>query len=364
MLFISVLINTSCSDDNDSHKGLEQGTATLTVSIADEPALRYVGPSSTNPAVEGVISNLTVMVFNFLSGDVERVESFPLSAGDYTRQVTGLSTGTEKRVVVFVNVPDGVDFTTITTYDQLNTNLITLDSQNSADLATTGLLMSGETTNALILSPTEANAVTIPVSRRVAKIVLQSLIIQPDIPADLPIFTLTGVSVQKARLTGTPLGGLVNPTGEAVTNYAGGIASPAGATTNFNLIRDYLLNPLTLPAGYTAGTDVIASENQERYFYVLPNNGVDGNPTMLVLAGTFGTIPEPAYYPFVINGTTGQGNSDGNFIESNKIYAISATLRRINLPSEDPNVLPTDVVLDVTITPQNWTTRINQPVEW
>lgn len=54
LLLLSAIIGVSCSDDNENQKGIEEGTATLKVSIAGQPASRYVGESSTanNPAVE------------------------------------------------------------------------------------------------------------------------------------------------------------------------------------------------------------------------------------------------------------------------------------------------------------------------
>lgn len=359
----SIFLATSCSDDDDNRNGQGEESASLTVRIAGEPNTRYVGDSSA-PAVESVVSNFTVFVFNFVTGDLERLESFQVSAGDYTRQVTGLSTGTPKRVVAFVNVPTGLDLSTYTSYSQLNTDMITLESQNSTATQTTGLFMSGETTESLLLSATQPNTVTIPVSRRVAKVVLTGLIINPTVAAELPLLTLSGVSIQLARLTGTPIGAPGQPTGEATASYAGGIASPAGATPNFNLTEGYLLEPLTIPAGYVAGTQIITTDT-ERYFYVLPDNGVDGFPTMLALSGTYGTTnPDASYYPIVINGSTVEGETDGTFVQSNMIYEISITMVQPGVYSEDPNVVPSQVALDVTITPQPWAATINQPVEW
>lgn len=364
-LFISALINISCSNDDDEQRnGATAEQASITVRIQGRPIARNIGESSSNQAFENLVSNLTVFVFNYVTGDLEKAESFTLAEGDYTRQVTGLSTGTEKRIVAFVNVPTGLDLSTISTYSQLNTNLITLDSQNSTDIATRGLFMSGESTSAITLSTTGDNTVTIPVSRRVAKVVLKSLIINPETASNLSLFTLSGVSIQKARLTGTPTGDLVPPTGDATVNYAGGIASPTGATPNFSRIRGFLLEPLALPDGYTINTEIITPESEERYFYILPNNGLNGNATMLTISGTYGTTPENAYYPIRINSTAGQGSTDGNFVESNKIYEISIVIRQPNLFSEDPNEVPTDVALDVTITPQDWETTIEQTVEW
>ncbi|WP_294480470.1 fimbrial protein [uncultured Bacteroides sp.] len=372
LLLLSAIIGTSCSDDNENQKGIEEGTevvetANLRVSIAGQPSSRYVGEGSTtnNPAVESFISNFTVFVFNYISGDLEKSQSFSVTPDNYSGQVTGLSTGTGKRVVAFVNVPDDLDLSTITRYDQLHANMLTLDSQNSPNLATTGLFMSGETTESITLtSDNQQNNIIIPVRRRVAKIILKSLKINVD-PTTLPNFSLTGISVQKARLTGTPLGTFVPPTGDVTQNYAGGIASPASANPNFNLTRYYLLEGLQLPANYQSGAEIITSTAEERYFYVLANSGINGNGTLLTLAGKYGSVVENAYYPFVINSTYVEGGTDGKFIECNKKYALSVVINKPASPSEDPNEVPSmGGTLEVTITPEEWTTQINQDVEW
>lgn len=365
LLLSAMIIGTSCSDNNENQNGLEEGTASLTVSIKGQPVTRYSGGSTTTkPAAETVVSNFTVFVFNFVSGDLEKSQGFTVTPGNYTGKVTGLNTGTKKRVVAFVNVPTDLDLSTITTYDQLNNCMISLDSQNASDIATTGLFMSGECTNVVTLSPTVVNEISIPVKRRVAKIILKSLIINAN-TANLPNFALTGVSVQKARLSGTSFGPLVQPSGDDTKIYAGGIASPAGATPDFNLTRNYLLEALQLPADYVSGAQIITTENDEKYFYVLPNNDTNGNATLLALAGTFGTTPENAYYPFLINGSVGDGSTDGKFIESNKVYALSVIINKPQSPSEDPNKIPSQGgILDVTIDPQDWDVTINQTVEW
>lgn len=372
LLLLSAIIGTSCSDDNENQKGIEEGTeavetANLWVSIAGQPSSRYVGEGSTdtNPAVESVVSNFTVFVFNYISGDLEKSQSFSVTSDQYAGQITGLSTGTGKRIVAFVNVPDELDLSTITTYEQLHANMLTLDSQNSPNLKNRGLFMSGETTESIILSSDNLqNKITIPVRRRVAKIILKSLKINVD-PATLPNFSLTGISVQKARLTGTPLGTFVPPMGDITQNYAGGIASPVNADPNFNLTRYYLLEGLQLPANYQSGAEIITSTAEERYFYVLANSGINGNGTLLTLAGKYGSVVENAYYPFVINSTYVEGGTDGKFIECNKKYALSVVINKPASPSEDPNVVPSmGGTLEVTITPEEWTTQINQNVEW
>lgn len=366
-LFTATALITSCSNDNDGANPLPEGIAAITVSLKSTPASRYVGPSSPNPAVESVVSNFTVFVYNYITGELERKQSFYdlTESGDVTRQITGLSTGTEKRIVAFVNVPGDVNLDNFGTYSSLNANVISLDSQNSDTLATAGLFMSGQTTTPIRLAPSGTNTVEVPVRRRVAKVVLTNLTIDPEAADLIPNFTLAGVSIQRARLTGTPVDTIVNPTGAPGANYAGGVASPSNADPNFSLTRTYLNEALTLPGGYTAGTNIITDQSLQRYFYVLPNNGYNNNPTLLTIYGTYGTTAtEPAYYPIEINSTTGQGNTDGRYIEGNKVYSLSVTIRRLGDYSEDPNVVPVETAVSVTIEPQDWDLRINQPVEW
>lgn len=359
-LLSAMMLGTSCSDNDENQGNLENGKASLTISIKGQPTTRSIGSSTPNPKVENIVSNFTVFVFNYNSGDLEKSGSFDFSKDKLTGEITDLSTGTKKRVVTLVNIPTTMNLSIIKKYSDLKSNLITLDSQNGTNLDKVGLLMSGETTDPVSLSKGNNN-ITIPVSRRVAKIVLKSLIINAN-PADVPNFHLSKVSVQKARVSGTPIGDIVQPASFSADNYAGGIASPNGTTPNFSLTYDFLAE--ALPTGYTTGTNIITPDTEERYFYVLPNDASMNNPTMLTVSGTYGSTASDAYYPFVVNGATGQGTTDGTFIKSNKIYEISVIINHPNSPSDDPNVLPSVGVLEVTITPQDWETPIEQNVEW
>lgn len=362
MLLSALLIGTSCSDDNKEENRPENETASISVSIKGQPVSRYIGTSATNPEVENMVSNFTVLVFNYNSGVLEKSKSFNFTADKLTGKITDISTGTKKRIVALVNVPNEVKVSEITTYSQLNTNLITLESQNSANLSTVGLFMSGESDGPVTLTAGD-NAITISVRRLVAKVVLKSLIFNTD-PSAIPNYALNKVSVQKARTTGTPFGNIVQPAGNANANYAGGIASPAGADPNFSTTYGFLSEDISLPAGYTPNTNIITTDSEERYFYVLPNDGSGDNPTMLTLAAKYGSPVSDAYYPFVINGTNVQGSTDGTYITSNKIYAISVVISHPNSPSEDPNTIPAQGVLSVTITPLDWENTIEQQVEW
>lgn len=361
---LSMLLITSCSDNDDNNTGKpEDGLANITVAVKGQPTSRSIGASDTNPAVENLVSNFTVFVFNYNTGDLEQAKSFTFAENQLTGKLSGISTGTTKRIVAIVNVPSSFKVADINNYSQLGTNLITLESQNGPDLATVGLFMSGETTDAYVLKPGD-NAVTIPVKRLVAKVILKSVIYGTD-PTTLPNYALSQVSVQKARMTATTFGDIVEPTGDATANYAGGIASSDQAEIKFNNTYNFLSEPLTIPQGYQVGKNIISTSSEERYFYVLPNDGVSGNPTMLTLSGKYGTIETDAYYPFVINGTSVDGSTtDGTFIKSNKIYAITVLISHPTTPSYDPNVVPAQGVLSVTITPQDWDVPIDQNVEW
>lgn len=359
-LLSAMMIGASCSDDNDQDN-LENGKASLTVSIKGQPTTRAIGSSTTNPKAESVVSNFTVFVFNYNSGDLETSKTFSFAENKLTGEIPDLSTGTRKKIVTLVNVPTDINIADIKAYSNLQNNLVSLTSQNTADLETTGLFMSGETTDPVSLT-TGDNKIEIQVSRRVAKIVLKSVVVNAD-AAELTNFKLNGVSVQKARINGTPIG-TVQPVDNDVANFAGGIASPDGATPSYKLTYDFLNESLPDPGTYTASTNIIPTENDQRYFYVLPNDGANNNPTMLTLAGIYGSNAASAYYPFVINGEAGAGGTDGTFIQSNKIYEISVIISHPNSPSEDPNLLPSKGTLEVTITPLDWETRIEQSVEW
>lgn len=355
LLLSAMLIGASCSDNKDD--STVDGIGNVTVSIKGQPTTRYVGTSTKNPEVENLVSNFTVLVFNYNTGVLEKSKSFNFAVDKLTGKLTDISTGTRKRIVALVNVPADVKVDEINTYSQLDNNLISLESQNNANLSTTGLFMSGESDGPVTLNAGD-NAITIPVRRLVAKVVLKSLIFNSD-PSAIPNYSLNKVSVQKARTTGTAFGDIVQPTGNANTNYAGGIASTAFDTT-----YGFLSENLELPAGYTPNTNIISTDTDQRYFYVLPNNGSGDNPTLLTLAAKYGNPVVDAYYPFIINGTNGQGSTDGTYITSNKIYAISVVISHPNSPSDDPNIIPSQGVLSVTITPLDWENTIEQQVEW
>lgn len=363
LLLSALMIGTSCSDNNENLDGMENGTGSLTVTVKGQPSTRYVGDNTDNRPEEDVVSNCTVLVFNFSSGDLEASKALTRTDGVLTGQIEGLNSGTGKRVVALVNVPSELNLSNITTYAQIESKIISLDSQNNGDLMTTGLFMSGQNETEIQLVANGEQSVTIPVKRRVAKIVLKSLIVNADL-STLPNFKITKASVQKARMNGNVCGPVLPPTGDAVDNYFGGIASPVGTIPNFSNTRTYLAEDITFPDNYASGQDLIPTLADQKYFYVLPNDGSDGNGTMLTLFGSYGTVSEDVYYPFLINGAAGAGNVDGKFIESNKVYVISVVMKNPGKPSEDPNTIPSDGTLNVTVTVENWDARIEQTVEW
>lgn len=360
LMIVAGTLMFSCNNDDNEIAGSEN--TSLVVSIYNESSdhTRRVGDGTVNSPLESVISNLTIFVFNYNTGTLEKMQSFTVSAEDNKKIVTGLTTGTTKRVVAFVNVPTNLDFSTITSYNDLHQNLITIDSQNSAaDLSTVGLFMSGEYESALALSATEVKQISIGIKRRVAKVVLSSLIVNPDASSNLNLFSLGGVSIQRARLTGTPIGGLVHPAGDPATIYGGGFPSPSGASPAFNITKSYFVEPIPFDfTGYVPGTEIIGQATDRRYFYVLPNNNENGFATLLAIYGEYSG--EQVFYPFVINDNT----STFGVLDPNVRYILSVTLRKINLPSTDPNIVPEEASVEVTLVPQDWEGPISQNVEW
>lgn len=358
-IFIA-MFHLSCSDNNyDRGSDNPEGTASMIVSVKGASTSKSTG-SSVNPAAESLVSNFHVFVFHSNNGYLEKHAVF--TGSNTVDTVRGLSTGNPKLVVAYVNVPSTLDLSDVVTYSDLKAKDIDLDSQNGPGIETTGLFMSGKTIKPIILKTDEMNTVTIPVTRRVAKVVLKSLVFRPDASSRLSDFTLNGVSIQRARMYASSIDTTIAPTGDINVYYAGGIASPAGATPNFTLVKDYLLEAMSLPSDYVAGNDIISTQEEQRYFYVLPNDGLNYS-TLLTISGTYGSN-NLSYYPFVINGTEGVGTTNGKFIESNVIYEISVTMVKLSNPSEDPNQIPSDVALEVIITPQPWEATISQPVEW
>lgn len=339
------ILATGCSKDHNPDNG--KGEASMRITINGESSTRAVGTPSAD--LEKTVHSFTVYVFNNGSGVLEASETFTTGLEG---TVTGLGVASQKKVVVFVNQPAG--FPAVTNYSDFATaaTMIDLSTQVPGDFQTTGLFMSGETSSPVTLSTEETVSVPVTVRRLAAKVRLGTLTVNPAEGLLLSDFELTGVSIQKARDKYDALG--VNRT--TGFGYVGGVQTAGSGLTPVS----YLNELYTLPANYTAGTPL----TPQIYFYVLPNDNTNGNATLMNIYGTY--QGQDTYFPFVINGETGEGGSttDGTYIQRNRIYTLNVTLTKLGTGGGDPNIPNEEVSMSVEVTVADWEDELIQNVEW
>lgn len=349
MLFLGLaalgILAAGCSKDLNPDNG--KGKASMRITINGESSTRAVGTPSAD--LEKTVHSFTVYVFNNSSGVLEASETF---TSGLEGTVSGLGVASQKKVVVFVNQP--AVFPAVTNYSDFATaaTMIDLSTQVPGDFQTTGLFMSGQTSAPVTLSAESTVSVPVTVRRLAAKVRLGALTINPAEGLELSDFELTGVSIQQARDKYDALG--VNRT--AGFGYVGGVQAAGSGLTPVS----YLNELYALPAGYTAGTALAP----QIYFYVLPNDNTDGNATLINIYGTY--QGQDTYFPFVINGETGEGSSttDGTYIQRNRVYTLNVTLAKIASGGEDPNVPNQEVSMSVEVTVADWEDELIQNVEW
>lgn len=348
LLLTTVVVFASCSkDDVVSHENETNKTGTISISIkGDEPETKAIG--SPTPEQEKLVKNFTVYVFSNATGSFEKSATF---TDGFEGQVTGLSIASSKKVVVLVNKPD--NFPTISHYSDFKkeANMIHLDTQGSVDFTNSGLFMSGEYATPVELSADETVKISIAVKRLTAKVRIGTLSVEPTSGQNLADFSLTGISIQKARDHSPVLGGLAN-TGY---NFVSGIVESGDDSQ-----KAYLHESYGLPEGYMAGTAL----SPEIYYYIFPNdNSVQA--TLLTIYGTY--LKQKVYYTFNINdkvNTTGGNVTDGNFIERNKVYTVNVKLQKLGNGGQDPNIPNQEVNMDVEIVISDWDDELIHEVEW
>lgn len=340
-LWTSALLAVSCSESREE-KVVSGETASLTVMLGGQEVRgRAVAPTDDTESealkkAENAVKNVTVFVFN-ANGTLDKRQTFAPSSLSET--ITGLIAGT-KKVVVVVNVPDGITFPDGIGYGWFADmkNVLDLDTQSPE---TNGLFMSGE--DEVTLSANATTTKTIPVSRVVAKVRLGSVTLDPDAGHDPEKFALSRVVIMKAR--GSVTMGL--PSVVYTPNlFYGGMAGDKST------VKEYLSETIS------------TSDYANRYFYVFPSDNEDENTTLITLVGTYdGQI---AYFPFRINDKVGSegATSDGTFIRRNNVYTVNVTLKRLGSGSNNPEVSADPASLTVTVEPQEWETEFVQNVEW
>ena len=339
-----VLLAVGCNKNDEIT--LPTQKSAIKVSIQNEtPSSRAVGSPTTD--VEKTVKSFTIYVFNNSTGVLEKSQIF---TNGLQGEISGLSMASQKKVVVLVNQP--ANFPSIQEYEDLldASTRIELDSQVPGNFDDKGLFMSGEHETPVSLNK-ETVSVTIKVKRIVAKVRLGSLTVTPDAGLSLDDFTLTGVSIQKARDKAPVFGGV--PT--VGFNYVGGIDKNGAVSKPF--LHEYY----SLPDEYAPGTNL----NPQVYFYVFPNDNTDNEATLMTIYGQYNG--GKVYFPFYINDKasgSGENASDGTWIQSNKIYTLNVTLKKLGSGGEDPNVPNEQVSMDVEVDIVDWEGELIQDIEW
>lgn len=334
----------ACSNDevNEVSNG-EKASITITLK-GENLSSRAVGNNSGTETDEQKIVNYKVYVFNYNSGVLEKEADGTVEDGAAgMTQIDELNAAGTKRVVVAANLPEG--FPTISNYSDFETKTFDLGLQNPANLATTGLVMSGESPE-LTLTSGKPVPVAISIRRVVAKIELGTITVIPEAGHTEP-FTLTHVSIQKAKSQAT-----IGPSEIlSETPFYGGII---GSESSVPASDNYLLDAI-------AGEQLDGTAREfDNFFYVFPNDET-GAETLLTISGTYkGAI---THFPFRINGIA-DGTADGTLIKRNTRYILNVTLKKLGSGTTDPDVPGDPAAVEVTVTAQGWEGPLVQNVEW
>lgn len=331
---------TGCSNDNDP---TEEGKGKIIVSLRSESVqTRLTG----TPTDEQTVNTFTIYIFNAVTGVLEH--SQPGSTLEST-EINNLSTLGSKRVFVIANPPAGLP--AITNYNSLTTLRVSLDSQYPG-AGFNGLTMTGESA-VFTLTPGETQRIPVNIARLVAKVRLGSVTVQPDANHDISELVLSSVTIQRAKSLSAINAGPV----ETFNPLWGGDNS---GNATVSVTQDFLREALNFPTPpYTAGANLNAAGTQ--YFYVLPNNGADGEETLLSLVGTYAGVYSA--YVFPVNADSDNGG-DGTFITRNMQYTLNLTLRNIGTGSGDPDEPGGEASVIVEVVPEDWYGELVQTLEW
>lgn len=322
LLFLSsivVFLSLSCSKKEDTSGMGETQKASMTISIVGNNQLRAVG----NPTQIDENTIYGYRVYVFYNDVLEKITPL-ITGGGLTQTLQGLTTGVKKVVVVANPSPSMPDFYVGDPYSKFaeasfNVNL---DGQSTR---TNGLIMTGEANVTLAASPA-INAVTIPVSRIVAKIKLGSITLEPVAGINPNLFVLEGVAIMDAP----SLSSLGLPNIVTTPPLYGGL--DGGLHVDF--VRSHLFETISL------------ADHDNRYFYVFADDA-----TMLTLVATYNSVR--GYFVFKIDP-----------IRRNTQHTLNITLKRLGSGSPSPDEPSDPTTLDVTIVPEDWEIMPTQYVSW
>lgn len=333
-----------CGDNSSNGSGSASGS--LKISITNEAGSESRMAGNITQDQENQVFSFAAIVFNYQTGAKEKIQEFTQTLEG---MVTDLSTATSKRVAVIVNYDPAI-LTAINNYNDLNTLLLSIESQDPATLGSKGLFMSGVSDDEIELSADEENKAEVTVRRVVAKVNLASLTVEPTSDYRLENFKLTGISMQKVPEKAYMFGENI-PT-LTTGDYRGGLTGTVstawtGLGDAYSLTNDYV-------AGGTLTPNL--------YYYIFPNNNAQGNPTMITLSATYNG--NPLYYTFIINDAVITGQTDGTYIKRNMVYTLHITLKRLGLGGDDPDSIERFVTLEVDVHVSNWQGELIQYMEW
>ena len=332
------LIAVSCNKDNGSTQtGSPAEPASMTITLkGSNMGTKAIGTSTQSD--ENTINNFTVYVYNGNSNILEKSQTFNPSIlpGDYTQTILGLTSG-PKKVVIIANTPAGYTVVAGSTYGDLANTMFDLSTQISA----TNLAMSGESTTILTASPL-SNAISIPLSRIVAKVRLGGVTLTPD-AGHTGTFTLDSVYIMRARATAT----IGAPTVITGTGFYGGINGDESTAQTF----------------LAEVRNINVVQDSTRYFYVFPNDNTGNTATLITLVGTY--EGQKMYYPFRVNDASNTGTADDNkYIKRNQHHTINVTMKRPGSGVSNPETPVDPATLDITISAEDWIIMPHQDVSW
>lgn len=415
-----------CAKDTPVKTEYDGPTGVITVGIkADAPTRSLISDGALVEAFENSIKGFDVYVFDWTSGFLEASGTSP-DGSPVT--IPSVPTVGQKRVVVIANgsgltgVP-ALPNNGLSNYDELADAYVSLTEQLFADNVITGalngLLMTGENAAGFTVLEGSNNPITIEVARVVAKIELGSITFDDGINlSDLLKFNISDVSIQGA-LSATTIGtGAITPITDPAPTYYGGFelktnGDPATVTTEtstqltnggidlLGFIGDLIDGlDLTITVGgiplvgsvldvledilggilpvtgldVTLGTAVAAvgsdvssllSKVVNGFWYVLPNDGSTGKPTMLTLKGEYDGVDY--FYPVEINtpasNPTTNGGDAGTYIKRNTRYVLDIEFKNL-IGTDDPDVPGKKANMVITVTPKDWEGPVQQTTTW
>jgi hypothetical protein len=323
------------------------------------------GTGDISDVSEGNINRVTVGVFKASTGALDVIKEATTLATGNTLSVT--ATVGDREIFVVANAPAG-HFDGVSTKDEFIAKTVSLDVTKDATTGqlATNLPMSGQAVNAsaattITLNNATATAVTVELKRLVSRVSIAKVVNAFDATGLYAgaTFTPTDIFLYQAKTSSNWAVNAIEPT---TTDFGQG---ESGVSTDY---LSYLGEAVT---DYVMGTGIFTDPY---YFYTFANNSTTA-PTKLVIKGTYtiGGVSSTRYYPITINkaqiGTVlykdGTDVSTAyttytGFIERNKRYALTATIKGPG--STDPDIDVTAANVSLTVSVAAWDMTITQDV--